>query len=137
VGVLAIGVQIGVCLAIGGTLIGSGIPAVKWILAGVQTVPLTLFLGSVAFSLAAAIRGSSTAVGTAATLAVAGFILNGLVPLSDKLTPVKEWTLYYWYSASRPLSTGILPAHAAILILLSLVCLGAGLAAFRTRDILP
>lgn len=137
VAVLAIGLQIGICIAIGGLLIGSDIPAVKWILAGLQTVPLTLFLGSVAFGLAAAFRGSSTAVGTAATLAVGGFILNGLVPLSDKLAPVKAWTLYYWYSESRPLSTGILPAHAVILILLSLLCLGAGLAAFRTRDILP
>jgi hypothetical protein len=124
-------------MAIGGLAIGSDVPAAKWILAGLQAVPLTLFLGSVAFGLAAAVRGNSTAIGTSATLAVGGFILNGLVPLSDKLTPVKEWTLYYWYSASRPLSTGILPAHAAILILLSLMCLGAGLAAFRTRDILP
>jgi ABC-2 type transport system permease protein len=137
VAVLAIGLQIGICLAAGGLLIGSGVPAMKWILAGLQTVPFTLFLGSVAFGLAAAIRGSSAAIGAAATLAVGGFILNGLIPLSDKLTPVKEWTLYYWYSASRPLSTGILPAHAMILILLSLLCLGAGLAAFRMRDILP
>jgi ABC-2 type transport system permease protein len=137
VGVLAIGMQIGVCMAIGGALIGSDVPAVKWILAGLQTVPFTLFLGSVAFGLAAAMRGSSAAVGTAATLAVGGFILNGLVPLSDKLTPIKEWTLYYWYSASRPLSTGVHPAHALILIALSLLCLGGGLAAFRARDILP
>jgi ABC-2 type transport system permease protein len=135
--VLAIGVEIGVCMAIGGALIGSDIPALKWILAGLQTVPFTLFLGSVAFGLAAAMRGSSPAAGTAATLAVGGFILNGLVPLSDKLSPVKEWTLYYWYSASRPLSTGVLPGHALILIGLSLLCLGGGLAAFRSRDILP
>jgi len=137
VAVLAIGLEIGVCLAIGGALIRSDVPAVKWILAGLQTVPFTLFLGSVAFGLACAVRGNSTAVGTAATLAVAGFIFNGLVPLSDKLTPFKEWTLYYWYSASRPLSTGILPGHAAILILFSLLFLGGGLAAFQTRDILP
>ena len=77
-------------MAIGGWIIGSGIPAVKWILAGLQTVPITLFLGSVAFGLAAAVRGSSAAAGTAATLAVGGFILNGLVPLSDKLTPSRN-----------------------------------------------
>jgi ABC-2 type transport system permease protein len=135
--VLAIGVEIGVCMAIGGALIGSGVSAGKWILAGLQTVPFTLFLGSVAFGLACAVRGSSIAVGTAATLGVGGFILNGLVPLSDKLTPVKEWTLYYWYSASQPLTTGIIPAHAAILLLLSLLFLGTGLAVFRERDILP
>jgi len=137
VAVLAIGVQIGVCMAIGGWIIGSGVPAGKWILAGLQTVPITLFLGSIAFGLACAVRGSSTAVGTAAMIAVGGFILNGLVPLSDKLNPVKEWTVYFWYSASRPLSSGILPGHAAILLLLSLLFLGTGLAAFRERDILP
>jgi ABC-2 type transport system permease protein len=136
VALLAIGVEIGVCMAIGGALIGSGVSAGKWILAGLQTVPFTLFLGSVAFGLACAVRGSSTAVGTAATLAVGGFILNGLIPLSDKLTPIKEWTLYYWYSASQPLTTGIIPAHAAILLLLSLLFLGVGLAVFRERDIL-
>jgi ABC-2 type transport system permease protein len=135
--VLAIGLQIGLCMVIGGWIIGSDVPAAQWMSAGIQTVPLTLFFGSVAFGLAGAFRGSATATGTAATLAVGGFILNGLVPLSDKLAPVKEWTLYYWYSASRPLSTGIFPGHAAILILGSLLFLGMGLAAFRQRDILP
>jgi ABC-2 type transport system permease protein len=137
VAVLAIGLQIGICMAIGGVVIGSDVSAGKWILAGLQTVPITLFFGSIAFGLACAVRGSSTAVGTAATLAVGGFILNGLVPLSDKLAPVKEWTLYYWYSASRPLSAGILPEYTAILLLLSLILAGIGLAAFRERDILP
>jgi ABC-2 type transport system permease protein len=135
--VLAIGLQIGLCMVIGGLLIQSDVPAVHWMLAGIQTVPITLFFGSVAFGLACAVRGSATASGTAATLAVGGFILNGLIPLSDKLAPVKEWTLYYWYSASQPLSAGILPGHAAILILGSLLFLGMGLAAFQQRDILP
>jgi ABC-2 type transport system permease protein len=135
--VVGIGLLTGVSMALGGWIIRSGIPAVQWILAGLQLVPITLFFGSVAFGLAAAVRGGSAAAGTAATLAVGGFILNGLVPLSDKLAPFKEWTLYYWYSASHPLSTGILPGHAAILILLSGLCLGAGLAAFQARDVLP
>ncbi len=135
--VFAVGLQIGVCMVVGGWLIQSDVPAVHWMLAGIQTVPITLFFGSVAFGLACAVRGSSTASGTAATLAIGGFILNGLVPLSDKLAPVKEWTLYYWYSASQPLSAGINPGHAAILILGSLLFLGTGLAAFQQRDILP
>ena len=135
--ILGIGLLIGVSMALGGWIIGSDVPAVKWILAGLQTVPITLFFGSVAFGLAATIRGSSTAAGAAAALAVGGFIFNGLVPLSAKLAPVKEWTLYYWYSASSPLSTGIFPVHAAILILLSIVCFGSGLAVFQKRDILP
>jgi ABC-2 type transport system permease protein len=137
VAVLAIGVEIGVCMAVGGLLIGSDVPAGKWMLAGLQTVPITVFFGAVAFGLAAAVRGSSSAGATAATLAVGGFIFNGLVPLSDKLAPFKEWTLYYWYSASNPLSTGINLGHAAILIFLSLLFFGCGLAGFLSRDILP
>lgn len=137
VAVLAVGLQIGLCMVIGGWIIRSDVPAAKWMLAGIQTIPITLFFGSVAFGLACAFRGSATAMGTAATLAVGGFILNGLVPLSDKLTPIQEWTLYYWYSASHPLSDGILPGHAAILILGSLLFLGMGLVAFQQRDILP
>jgi ABC-2 type transport system permease protein len=137
VALLAVGAQIGLCMLIGGWIIQSDVPAANWMLAGIQTVPITLFFWSVAFGLACAVRGSATAMGTAATLAVGGFILNGLVPLSDKLAPVKEWTLYYWYSASHPLSAGILAGHAAILILGSILFLGMGLVAFQQRDILP
>lgn len=135
-----------ICLIFGLTMLASGLmirsstpdlPLIRWLLAGLNVVPLTLFFGSVAFALACAVRGRATAVATATTLAVGTFILNGMVPISERLQPLEKWTIYYWYTASKPFTTGIIAEHVAILLGLSLLCLGVGLIGFQRRDIIP
>ncbi|MCS7179202.1 MAG: ABC transporter permease subunit [Anaerolineae bacterium] len=127
----------GLSMAAGGLTIGSDVPPGRWLLAGFHLLPLTLLYGSVAFALACAIRGRTAAIATATTLVVGGYILNGLVPLSEHLRPLEKWTVYYWYITGRPLGSGIIPEHVAILLGGSLLCLLAALIAFGRRDILP
>ncbi len=134
-----------ICLIFGLILLVSGLtirshtpdlPPVRWLLAGLNVFPLTLFFGSVAFALACAVRGRAAAVATATTIAVGSFILNGMAPLSEKLQPLEKWTIYYWYTASQPFTTGIIPEHVFILLGLSLLCLGTGLVGFERRDVI-
>ncbi|MCX7680478.1 MAG: ABC transporter permease [Anaerolineae bacterium] len=127
----------GLSMLAGGLTIGSDVPPGKWLLAGLHLLPLTLFYGTVAFALACAIRGRTAAVSTATALAVGGYILNGLAPLSERLQPLEKWTVYYWYIAGRPLGDGIIPEHIAILLGGSLLFLLVGLVAFGRRDIVP
>lgn len=136
----AIGLIFGLCLWAGGLAIRSEIPNVppaRWLVAGLHVVPLTLLFGSVAFALACAVRGRAPAVATATTLAVGSFILNGLTPLSEQLQALEKWNPYYWYAAGKPLTTGILPEGVALLVGLSLLCLGVGVLGFGRRDVLP
>ncbi len=135
-----------ICLIFGLTLLAGGlmirshtsdVSPIRWLLAGLNLFPLTLLFGSVAFALVCAVRGRAAAVTTATTLAVGSFILNGMVPLSEKLQPLEKWTIYYWYTASKPFTTGIVPEHVLILLGLSLLCLGVGLVGFGRRDVIP
>ncbi len=130
----------GLILLVGGLMIRSytpDLPPIRWLLAGLNVFPLTLFFGSVAFALACAVRGRATAVATATTIAGGSFILNGLVPLSEQLRSLEKWTIYYWYTASQPFTTGIIVEHILILLGLSLLCLGIGVVGFERRDIIP
>ncbi len=127
----------GLSMLVGGLTIGSDVPPGRWLLAGLHLLPLTLLYGTVAFALACAVRGRATAVATAITLAVGGYILNGLVPLSERLQPLEKWTIYYWYIAGRPLGDGIILEHVALLLVGSLLLLLIGLVGFGRRDIVP
>lgn len=98
---------------------------------------LTLLYGTVAFALACAVRGRAAAVATATALVVGGYIMNGLVPFSERLQPLEKWTVYYWYITGRPLGDGIIPEHVAVLLGGSLLFLLVGLVAFERRDIIP
>ena len=126
----------GIGLWIGGLAIRSDISGGQWLLAGLNVAPLTLFFGSLTFAVACATRGSSAAYGVAGTVVIVSFVANGLVPLIKSLAPYREWTIYYLFAASKPLSTGVIWGHVAILLAASLVLLAAGIAAFQRRDIL-
>jgi ABC-2 type transport system permease protein len=135
-----------ICLIFGLTLLAGGlmirsqtpdVPPIRWLLAGLNVFPLTLFFGSVAFALACAVRGRAAAVATATTIAVGSFMLNGLVPISERLQPLEKWTIYYWYTASKPFTDGIILGHVLILLGLCLLCLGAGIVGFGRRDVIP
>ncbi|MGB9872005.1 MAG: ABC transporter permease subunit [Anaerolineae bacterium] len=137
--VVAICLILGLCLGLGGLIIRSDIPHVspeRWLVAGLHVAPLTIFLGSVAFALACVFRGRFLPIAAATTLSVGSFILNGLTPLVERLQALKKWNPYYWYAAGKPLSTGILPEGVALLLGLSLVFLGLGIAGFGRRDVL-
>ncbi len=135
-----------VCLIFGASLLAGGLairphtpnlPVVRWLLAGLNVFPLTLFFGSVSFALACAFRGRAPAAATGTAIAVGSFVFNGLVALSDQLRPLENWTIYRWYTASQPLSTGILAEHVLILLGLSVLFLTVGILGFQRRDIVP
>jgi ABC-2 type transport system permease protein len=136
VAVSAVGVLTGLGLWLGGITVGTSVGFGGWMLAGLNIVPLTLLYGSVAFGLACAMRGRGVPVGVAAALAVVGFTLNGLAPIVDVLRRYREWTIYYLFAASKPLSDGINWGDTAILLSGCLVCIILGVIAFSRRDIL-
>lgn len=134
--VTAIGLLFGVGMWLGGVGIASDIPGGKWLLAGLNVVPLTLFYGALAFALSCAVRGRQAALGVGFGVLLVSFVANGLVPLVKSLEPYREVSIYYLYAASKPLTTGVRLDHVAILLGASLVLFAAGTVAFQRRDIL-
>ena len=110
--------------------------ASRWLLAGLNVVPLTLFYGALAFALSCAVRGRQTALGAGFGVLLVSFIANGLVPLVKALDSYREVSIYYLYAASKPLTTGIRLDHVAVLLGASLALFAAGALTFQRRDML-
>ena len=96
---------------------------------------LALLHGTVAYSLGAAIGRRAVAVAVATTVAVAGFLLNGLLGLSDALEPARVAVPWHWYLSKNMLAEG--PAPEAILapLAMSALLVLAGVARFVRRDL--
>jgi ABC-2 type transport system permease protein len=123
-------------LWLGALTIGESISVANLFLAALQIVPITLFYGAVAFALACVLRSRGLAIGIAAGLAVGGYIFSGLAPLVPELRPYREWTLFYLYSASKPLTGEINWGHTAILLALAAALVALGVYFFTRRDML-
>ena len=95
---------------------------------------LTLAFGSVAFLVAAAGGRRGLAAGVAGGLAGAMYLVNILAPEAGALQRLEPLSLFHYYGVA-PLTEGLPASHAAVFVVISLVCLGAALVAFGRRDI--
>lgn len=134
--IVVICLLMGIGLWLGGITIGEGLPFANWMLAAINVIPITLFYSSLAFLLACALRSRGIAIAIATALAVVGFILNGLAPLVEGLNDYRELTIYYLFTASKPLTGEVRLDHVGILLVLSLLCAVLGVYLFSRRDIL-
>jgi ABC-2 type transport system permease protein len=74
------------------------------------------------------------AVGTAAVLAVAAFMLDALGPVVDARW-MSEVSPFYWYLGKEPLIDGFDTTGLAKLAVVPIVALTAAFAAFPRRDL--
>ena len=96
---------------------------------------LGLVFGAIALALGAATGRTQIAAYGATGLAVASFVANGFLPLSDSLEGLARFQPFYYYLTSDPLNNGIDWAHAGILAGLIVVFVAASLALFQRRDL--
>ena len=94
-----------------------------------------LLHASVALAVGAATGRRAEAVAAAATLATAGYVVQGLLGLSDALRPLRFLTPWHWYLGRNMLVHGVAPDALVVPTVLSLVVLAAGAAVFDRRDL--
>ena len=63
------------------------------------------------------------------------YFLNAVAPVVEVLEPFRKLSPFYYYISAEPLRNGLDPAHAAVLIGLTVVLLVVALVAFERRDI--
>jgi ABC-2 type transport system permease protein len=96
---------------------------------------LGLVFGAIALALGAATGRTQIAAYGATGLAVASFVANGFLPLSDSLEGLARFQPFYYYLTSDPLNNGMDWAHAGVLAGLIVVFVSAALALFQRRDL--
>jgi ABC-2 type transport system permease protein len=104
------------------TDLNQGLPASHVAAATVAATLLALTFASVAFAVGAATGSRPAAVGTAATIAVGGYVLEGLSQQVAALHPVAAINPWHWLLSSDPLRNGLtwqawLPPITAVVIL--------------------
>lgn len=96
---------------------------------------LALLHGTLAFAIGAATGRRTTAVAVATSVAVAGYLVQSLIGLTDVLDPLSFLTPWHWYLEHNMLADG--PAWVAVVapIVLSAVLAAVGWATFLRRDL--
>lgn len=118
-----------VVLAVGSpaTRLGAGLPPVRLIGATAATALTALTFATVAFAVGAATGNRSLAVGVAAGLAVAGYLVEGLAPAVPFLHALRVVDPWHWLIAAGPLNEGpgldAVLAPVAVALVLAVSCL--------------
>jgi len=109
------------------TGLSAGLPAVRVFAATAVTALTASVFAAVAFAVGAATGNRSLAIGVAAALAVAGYLLEGLAPAVPVLRGFRMLDPWHWLLASDPLREGpgatALLAPAAVTLVLAVGCL--------------
>jgi ABC-2 type transport system permease protein len=104
------------------TGLDNGLPAGHVTAAAIASALLALTFAAVAFAVGAATGNRPAALGAAATLAVAGYVLEGLAQQIHVLHPVGAVNPWHWLLANDPLRHGLtwrawIPPVVAIVVL--------------------
>ncbi len=121
--------------ALGSLVGGLGMSMVNVAVTSLLASLVGLVFGAVALTLGAATGRVKAAVYGTAGLALASFLLNSFLPLSERAAGYARGTPFYYYLTSDPLSNGMPWGHAAVLVTLiaGLVLLAVTL--FERRDL--
>jgi ABC-2 type transport system permease protein len=122
-------------LAIGGAIIDMGLDLLRLAAVCFSGFLLAIAYGAIALAVGCARGKRGLSIGVAGALGVYGYMLNALAPLIDWLEPFQVASPFYYYIDANPLSNGLDPLHAAVLIGLTLLFLGISVVAFERRDL--
>ena len=119
----------------GVALAGGGIGVWR---AGAFSVQLAFFglaIGSIALAVGAGTGRRSLAIGVAAAIAVAGWLVNGFAALVSAIAWTRFFSPFYYYARHDALGRGLDYSGLAILGITAVVLVAAGVTAMRGRDL--
>jgi ABC-2 type transport system permease protein len=96
---------------------------------------LALLHGSIAYTVGAATGRRAPAIAAATGVAVAGYLVEGLLALTDTIRPLRYASPWHWYLGRNMLTDGIAPDAIAPPLLVSLALLTAATRLFARRDL--
>jgi ABC-2 type transport system permease protein len=103
--------------------------------ATVASALLALTFGAVAFCAGAASGRRSLATSLGASLAVAGFVVEGLGAQVKALQPIRSASPWHWALGTDPLRNGLNWESGLLPVAVSLVLVVAGAFVFARRDL--
>lgn len=117
------------------TGLNNGLPLAHMVAATVACGFMALAFAAVAFAVGAAWGKRSVAMASAATLAIAGYVIEGLAAQVKVLQPLRVASPWHWLIDSDPLRHGLALESWLLPFAVSLVLIGVGTAWFARRDL--
>lgn len=122
-------------LAIGAASVKMDLSIGRLAEATLSGVLLALALGMLALAVGC-IRGDrGLSASVASAIGVVAYFLNALGPQVEALKPYQKLSLFYYYIGASPLTNGLNPGHATVLLGLAILFLIVALVAFEHRDL--
>jgi len=134
-GVTVLALVTGVAIVGLGAAVDLGVPIGRVAGTCLGAMLFAALLGSIAMAVGAWTGSRSTALGLAAGLGVAGYLLNALSQLTSALEPLRYASPFYHASGVDPLVNGLPVANFAALALVILLAVVATVVAFDRRDL--
>lgn len=96
---------------------------------------IALLHGTIAFGVGAATGRRALALSSATVVAVAGYLAQGLLGLSDAIRPLRFVVPWHWYLGRNMLAHGVAPDAIVVPFVLSTAIFAAGAVVFLRRDL--
>ena len=96
---------------------------------------LGIVFGAFALTLGSAFGKRGLSIGVTGAVAITAYFIYALMPLVEGLEPLEKVSPFFYYMAADPLTNGLDPVHAAVLIALSVVLVVIALVTFERRDL--
>ena len=122
-------------LAIGGAAVDMGLNLVRLAAVCFSGFLLAITFESIALAMGCARGKHGLSIGVGGALGVYAYLLNALAPLIEWLEPFQIASPFYYYIDANPLSNGLDPVHASVLIGLTVIFLGIAIITFERRDL--
>jgi ABC-2 type transport system permease protein len=133
--VVMVAVACWVGLIAGVALAGGGITAGHLAAYCLQLAFFGFATGAVALALGAGTGRRSLANGTAAGIAIIGWLINGFAPLVSAISWLKYLSLFYYYDGNDPLTHGVDIADIIILGAVALLLTAVAAVSIDHRDL--
>lgn len=101
----------------------------------VEASVLAFTFGALALAVGATTGRPNIALGVASGFAAVGYIVDTMARVVDPLKPLRPFTMWRWYDRQQPLTDGIDSGGMGVLIVLAVIVVVIGIAAFERRDV--
>ncbi len=133
VAVVVLGTFVG--LVVGVAVGGGGISVANLAAVAVHLAFFGWAVGAIALAFAALTGRRAIAIGSAATIALLGLLVNGLAPLVGAVEWLKYLSIFYYYEGHDPIVNGVDAGDLAILGAAALALTALAIGGFRDRDL--
>jgi ABC-2 type transport system permease protein len=133
--VIAAVTTVGLLVSLAFIDIGSDLTVARLGAAVFYTLPLVALVASLALLVAAVAPSRGTAAGIVSAIFIAAWLANGLGALSSQTEWLKYLSGFYYADVQTVLTSGLHPAHQAVVLAVTAVQTALALVAFDRREI--